>query len=138
MTSWYLTIWELTIQLFQEQKEISKWKKERFSLLHQCSLLDIQNRLSKNVVDATFTGWYPSKYQNGCFKKTKHARFSEKQTFLTPWYAHIRCSFFGKFGVLCFVETLVLRFALLPYYRRIWAKNPTSNILEIIRKPMVF
>ena len=26
--------------------------------------------------------------QNGCFKKTKHAKFSEKQTFLTSWYAH--------------------------------------------------
>ena len=26
-------------------------------------------------------------------------------------------SFFGKFGVLCFLETPVLRFALLPYYR---------------------
>ena len=43
--------------------------------------------------------------QNGCFKKTKHAKFSEKRTF------------FGKFGVLCFLETPVLRFALLPYYR---------------------
>ena len=28
-------------------------------------------------------------------------------------------SFFGKFGVLCFLETPVLRFALLPYYKRI-------------------
>ena len=28
------------------------------------------------------------------------------------------CSFFGKFGVLCFLETPVLRFAFLPYYRR--------------------
>ena len=27
-------------------------------------------------------------------------------------------SFFGKFGVLCFLETPVLTFALLPYYRR--------------------
>ena len=27
--------------------------------------------------------------------------------------------FCGKFGVLCFLETPVLRFALLPYYRRI-------------------
>ena len=27
-------------------------------------------------------------------------------------------SFFGKFGVLCFLETPVLRFALLPYYRQ--------------------
>ena len=27
-------------------------------------------------------------------------------------------SFIGKFGVLCFLETAVLRLALLPYYRR--------------------
>ena len=30
-----------------------------------------------------------------------------------------KCLFFGKFGVLYFLETHVLRFALLPYYRRI-------------------
>ena len=30
--------------------------------------------------------------QNGCFKKTKHAKFSEKRTFLTPWHAHVRKS----------------------------------------------
>ena len=29
-----------------------------------------------------------------------------------------KCSFFEKFGVLCFLETPVLRFALLPYYWR--------------------
>ena len=52
--------------------------------------------------------------QNGCFKKTKHAKYSEKQTFFTPWYAHVRT---GS-GVLCFPETPILRFALLPYYRR--------------------
>ena len=28
-----------------------------------------------------------------------------------------KCSFFGTFGVLCFLETPVLRFALLPYNR---------------------
>ena len=28
-----------------------------------------------------------------------------------------KCSFFEKFDVLCFLETPVLRFALLPYYR---------------------
>ena len=28
------------------------------------------------------------------------------------------CSFFGKFGVFCFLETPVLRFVLLAYYRR--------------------
>ena len=49
------------------------------------------------------------------FKKTKHAKFSEKLTF--------KCLFFGKFGVLCFLETPVLRFALLPYYRRIYQQD---------------
>ena len=34
--------------------------------------------------------------QNGCFKKANHAKFSEK------------CSFFGKFDVLCFLENKVL------------------------------
>ena len=29
-----------------------------------------------------------------------------------------KCLFFGKFDALCFLETPVLRFALLPYYRR--------------------
>ena len=28
--------------------------------------------------------------QNGGNKKIKHAKFSEKQTFLIPWYAHVR------------------------------------------------
>ena len=28
--------------------------------------------------------------QNRCFKKTKRTKFSEKRTFLTPWYAHVR------------------------------------------------
>ena len=30
-----------------------------------------------------------------------------------------KCLFFGKFVVLCFLVTPVLRFALLPYYQRI-------------------
>ena len=42
--------------------------------------------------------------QNGGNEKTKHAKFSEKRTFLTPWYAQ--------------------KSALLHYYRRI-AVNPT-------------
>ena len=58
-------------------------------------------------------------YQNGCFKKTKDSIFSKKQTFFT--YVCVsggkKCWFFGKLGVLCFLETPVLKFALLPYYR---------------------
>ena len=59
------------------------------------------------------------KSQNGRFKKTKHVKFSEIRIFLTPWYVSggKKRTFFGKFGVLYFRETAVLRFALLPYYR---------------------
>ena len=65
--------------------------------------------------------------QNGCFKKTKQAKFSKKPEHFLPPDTHTyvcvsggkKCSFFEKFGVLCFLETPLLRLALLPYYRRI-------------------
>ena len=42
-----------------------------------------------------------------------------------------KCSFFGKFGVLCLLETPVLRFALLPYYRRfIVARFATKQYMD--------
>ena len=53
--------------------------------------------------------------QNVGNKKTKHVKLSEKRTFLTPCK---KCSFLGKFGLLCFLETPVLRFGCLPYYQR--------------------
>ena len=47
-----------------------------------------------------------------------------------------KCSFFGKFGVLCFLETPVLRFALLPYYRRIVQQpNYFKNLLKLTEAP---
>ena len=52
-----------------------------------------------------------SKFQNGCFKKTKHVKFSEKRTFLTV------CVSGGK--KWSFLETPVLRFVFLYYYWRI-------------------
>ena len=76
------------------------------------------------------------------YKKTKHTRFLKKCTFFTTWYAHElfykivnstvsffakklacvsggkKCSFFGKFGVLSFLVSFVLRFALWPYHTR--------------------
>ena len=55
------------------------------------------------------------------YQKTKHAKFSEAEHFLPPdthTYVCVsggkKCSLVGKFGVLCFLETPVLRFALLP------------------------
>ena len=43
-------------------------------------------------------------------KKTKHTKFSKKQTFLTRMCAYQvkKCSFFGKFDGLCFLFTSVL------------------------------
>ena len=34
--------------------------------------------------------------QKGCFKKTKHAKFSEKGKFLNPWYVHVRQKLYIK------------------------------------------
>ena len=55
--------------------------------------------------------------QNECFKQTKHAEFSKKRTLCVSGCK--KCLFFGKFVVLCFLETPVMRFILWPYYRRI-------------------
>ena len=58
--------------------------------------------------------------QNGCFKKIEQVKFSEKQTFFTPWYAHVRtCAYQGLRNALflenltsfVFLETPVLKFA---------------------------
>ena len=54
--------------------------------------------------------------QNGGNKKAKHAKYSEKRSFLTRG---LEMFVFRKLGVLCFLVTSVLRFALLLYYRRI-------------------
>ena len=66
--------------------------------------------------------------QNECFKKTKHVNFVKNKHFLPPdthTYVCVsgckKCSFFGKFVVLCFLETPVFRFALLLYYLRFLA-----------------
>ena len=61
------------------------------------------------------------KSQKGGFKRAKHAKYSKKRTFITPGHAHVsgkKYSIFGKFGVLCFLETSVLRFALFASLRK--------------------
>ena len=47
MTSWHLNIWKLKIWLSQKLKELSKWNKKHFSLLHKCSHLDLKDTLAK-------------------------------------------------------------------------------------------
>ena len=41
--------------------------------------------------------------QNGYYKKTKLTKFSEKRTFLTPWYAHVRT--FNKWFIFFFQKS---------------------------------
>ena len=41
-------------------------------------------RIFRRYNDAGTIRWQKGKSQNGCFKKTNHAKFSEKRTFLTP------------------------------------------------------
>ena len=49
-----------------------------------------------------------------------------------------KCQFFGKFGLLCFLVTSVLRFALLPYYRQTKTFLYTlSSILRLSRLPFI-
>ena len=52
------------------------------------------------------------------FRKNKHFLPPDTHTYVCVSGGK-KCLFFGNFGVLCFLETPVLRFALLPYYRRI-------------------
>ena len=51
-----------------------------------------------------------------------------------------KCSFFGRFGVLSFLETLVLRFAVLHYYRRsiLWNVWVFFEFVEKIRPDKYF
>ena len=44
-----------------------------------------------------------------------------------------KCSFFGKFGVLCFLVTPVLKFALLPYYQRIQMNSLEIQVREFLK-----
>ena len=69
--------------------------------------------------------------------KQSPSNFPKNEHFLQPdtrTYVRVsgskKCLFFGKFGVLCFPETPVLRFAILPYYRRFLLLNgdPSGDI----------
>ena len=69
--------------------------------------------------------------KTGVTREQSTSNLPQKRTFVNTWYAHVctrtyvcvcvrkKCLFFGKPGVLCFLVTPVLRFALLPYCRPI-------------------
>ena len=49
---------------------------------------------------------------------------SKSEAFMMTTYVYVsggkKCAFSGKFGVLCFLVTSVLRFAILPYLLRLF------------------
>ena len=49
-----------------------------------------------------------------------------------------KCLFFGKFGLLCFLETPVLRFALFPCYRQINLAENGKNVSNDIDLCKIF
>ena len=82
--------------------------------------------------------------QNGCFKKKstsnfpKNEHFSYSGTHTMCVSGGEKCSFFGKLDVLCFLETPALRFALLPYYRRIFCAYFEKLDIAYIKKKYLF
>ena len=76
--------------------------------------------------------------KTGVTRKPSTPNFSKNDHFLPPGpHTHTyisggkKCSFFGKFGLLCFLVTPILRFTCLPYYRRnplvqTWSQSANS------------
>ena len=94
--------WQNHLKLFQFWEEV-KMK----ALKIKGTVIQIRGPISKRV-----------------FQENKARQIFRKRSIsypLTHTYVCVsggtKCLFFGKFGVLCFLETSVLRFALLPYYR---------------------
>ena len=71
--------------------------------------------------------------QNGYFKKTKVPQIFRKTNILFFISSGKKCLFFRKFGVPCFLETPVLRFALLPHYRRLVVKIWNGYCVKSVR-----
>ena len=90
-----------------------------------CNYIYLLRSLKNSYQDQKY-GYIPSliskkaNLKTGVLRKQSTPNFPKRRTLLTPWYAGgKKCSFFGKFGVLRFLETPVFRFfALSPYYQR--------------------
>ena len=55
--------------------------------------------------------------QNGGNKKAKHAKFSEKRTFFTPWYVHVRtCAYQGVRNARYLENLAYFAFLLTPFW----------------------
>ena len=90
-------------KMFHHKSKCGDWREIRTSSYLRQSILwhfvgnKAEGRISKWVLqEKQSTSNFPKNqhflspdtHTNECFKKTKHAKFSE--IFLTPWYAHVR------------------------------------------------
>ena len=87
-------------------------------------------------MDTTSVIRQKSESQNGGNKKAKHAKFSEKRTFLTPWYGHVLVRVRG-YKMFVFPKNLAcllscyLRFEIHPF-----ALLPTTNQIQLCKYTM--
>ena len=87
-----------------------------------------------------------AKLKTGASRKQSTPKFPKNKHFLPPdTHTYVsegkKCLFFGNFGVLCFLETPILRFTLLPYFRRsigqklilifLFADSPASESVKV-------
>ena len=84
-----------------------------------------QSNLSNSIYQLHFVGnKAKGRISKRVFQESKARQIFRKTNIFYPPDTHTyvsggkKCSFFGKFAVLCFLETPILRFAVLPYYRR--------------------
>ena len=61
---------------------------ERFEINFRSFLSGLKKKLTRALQLSVIR--QKVKYQNGGNKKTRHAKFSKKGTFLTPSYVHVR------------------------------------------------
>ena len=97
----------------EKQREMNKWS----------------NRHTDRELHRTFPSWVQldTKSLSVIRQKGESFKFSEKTNISNPLIRTRTCTyqgvrnvrFFGKSDVFCFLETPVLRFTLLPYYRRV-------------------
>ena len=92
--------------------------------------LSIYSRIVLPLNFKTSVIWQKDESQDGSNKKTKHAKFSEKPTFLTPWHLRVRIRGVRNVRFLenlaCFVFLVphsVLKFFLSLYYQRKYGKT---------------
>ena len=151
-----MTALKAFIKPFEAPQEVWKWKfnlifiSTQFSEMHRILRVKVQNilgRYSWNGLNSGFYQFFGNKAKwwisKRVFQENKARQNFRKMNISYPLirtctyeYQGVRnVDFFWKFGVLCFLETPVLRFTVLPYYRRVsQLKNDlTSTQVSIIK-----